>query len=147
MLPPALSQVFLNLLVNAAQAIEKQGRDPRSTTAIDTGVRCRIADTGSGIRPEDIQKVFDPFFTTKAVGKGTGMGLNISWKTIEEHGGTIQVDSTAGEGTVFTIRLPMVMEEPKKTTAGDQEDTGVWPVGGYGIMYYIDGNPEGTQVF
>ena len=66
-----------------------------------------IADTGCGIAPENLQKIFDPFFTTKGVGKGTGLGLSVSHGTIEAHGGTIEVESTVGEGTEFRIYLPL----------------------------------------
>ena len=72
----------------------------------NTGAEIIIQDTGSGIQPENMDKLFDPFFTTKEVGKGTGLGLSVSAGIIERHGGTVKVASTLGEGTSFTIWLP-----------------------------------------
>ena len=77
------------------------------SAAPDAKVEITIADTGCGIAPENLQKIFDPFFTTKGVGKGTGLGLSVSHGTIEAHGGTIEVESTVGEGTEFRIYLPL----------------------------------------
>lgn len=107
-LPSQLNQVFMNLLVNAAQSIETQGEITISTDAPtpDT-VRIRIADTGKGIAPEHINRLFEPFFTTKPVGKGTGLGLSISWGIIQKHHGKIDVASEVGKGTTFTITLPV----------------------------------------
>ncbi|HUV51088.1 MAG TPA: ATP-binding protein [Anaerolineae bacterium] len=105
--PQQLNQVFVNLLVNAAQAIEKQGEIRITTRALDGKVEIKISDTGKGIPKENLSKIFDPFFTTKEVGKGTGLGLNISYKIIKEHNGTIDVESTVGKGTTFTIRIPI----------------------------------------
>lgn len=102
-----LNQVFMNLLVNAAHAIPDQGEITIKTEATDDQVIVRISDTGSGIAPESIPRLFDPFFTTKPAGKGTGMGLSISHGIVEEHNGTITVDSQLGKGTTFTIRLPI----------------------------------------
>jgi two-component system NtrC family sensor kinase len=107
--PSQLNQVFLNLINNAAQAIETGTGQLTLTTRIeDAGhVAVEIADNGKGIPPEIMSKIFDPFFTTKAVGKGTGLGLSISYKIIEQHGGKISVDSTVGKGTRFTVVLPL----------------------------------------
>ncbi len=105
--PQQLNQVFANLLVNAAHAIEKQGEINIATRALDGKVEIKISDTGAGIPKENLSKIFDPFFTTKEVGKGTGLGLNISYKIIEGHNGTIDVESTVGKGTTFTIRIPI----------------------------------------
>jgi PAS domain S-box-containing protein len=105
--PQQLNQVFMNLLINAAQAISGQGDIAISTEASDRDIVVRFSDTGSGIPAENIPKLFDPFFTTKPVGKGTGLGLSISHGIIEKHHGTIAVESTLGKGTVFTIRLPL----------------------------------------
>jgi two-component system NtrC family sensor kinase len=103
--PQQLNQVFMNLLVNAAQAIEDRG-EIRITTRHDNGhVEIRISDTGCGMPPEVIPKIFDPFFTTKEVGKGTGLGLNVAHNIIKKHRGTIEVESEVGRGTKFTIRL------------------------------------------
>jgi two-component system, NtrC family, sensor kinase len=105
--PQQLNQVFMNLLVNAAQAIEKEGEITISTRVLDGRVEIKIGDTGSGIPKDNLSKIFDPFFTTKDVGKGTGLGLNMAYNIIKKHNGTIDVESEAGKGTVFTIRIPM----------------------------------------
>lgn len=102
-----LNQVFVNLLVNAAQAIEKGGEIRIATRALDGKVEIKISDTGSGIPEENLSKIFDPFFTTKEVGKGTGLGLNVAYNIIKKHKGTIDVESTVGKGTTFTIRIPL----------------------------------------
>lgn len=105
--PHQLNQVFMNLLVNAAQAIEKQGEIKIATTADDAYVEIKISDTGSGISKENISRIFDPFFTTKEAGKGTGLGLHLAYNIINKHNGTIGVESTVGEGTTFTVRIPV----------------------------------------
>ncbi len=103
-----LNQVFMNLLVNAAHAIEEQGVITiRTGTEGDDKVWVEISDTGSGITAENMKKIFDPFFTTKGVGKGTGLGLSLSYGIINKHGGTINVDSEVGKGTTFKILLPV----------------------------------------
>lgn len=104
--PQQINQVFMNLLVNASQAIEEKG-EVRVETSIEGGkVVVRISDTGSGIAPEAMNRIFDPFFTTKPVGKGTGLGLSISYEIIKKHGGHIGVESEVGKGTTFSIELP-----------------------------------------
>lgn len=103
--PQRLNQVFMNLLVNAAQAIKDRGEIKIATRAKDNHVIICISDTGSGIPPELMSKIFDPFFTTKEVGKGTGLGLNVAYNIIQGHKGTIEVDSEIGKGTIFTITL------------------------------------------
>jgi len=106
-LPQQLNQVFLNILVNAAHAIEKQGEVTVRTRNENDHITVAIHDTGCGI-PEAIRnRIFEPFFTTKAVGHGTGLGLSISYDIIKKHGGTIEVESSAADGTTFTIRLPI----------------------------------------
>jgi two-component system, NtrC family, sensor kinase len=105
--PQQLNQVFMNILVNAAQAIEKKGEIVIRTSRIDDQVEVKISDTGSGIDAQNLQKIFDPFFTTKDVGKGTGLGMNIAYNIVKKHHGTISVDSEVGKGTTFTIRLPV----------------------------------------
>jgi len=106
--PQQLNQVFMNILVNAAQAIEKQGEINITTRALEDGkVEITISDTGSGIPKENLSKIFDPFFTTKEVGKGTGLGLNVAYNIIKKHEGTIDVQSEVGKGTTFTIRIPV----------------------------------------
>lgn len=104
--PSQINQVFLNLITNAAQAIESEGDIAISTSQDEAHVRVTIADNGSGI-PEDIlEKIRDPFFTTKQVGEGTGLGLAIVEKIIESHGGELQIESEVGKGSAFTVVLP-----------------------------------------
>jgi len=105
--PQQLNQVFMNLLVNAAQAIKEKGEIRISTRAENGCIEIKIADTGVGIPPENIPKLFDPFFTTKEVGKGTGLGLHVSYSIVEKHDGTISVESEVGVGTTFTVRIPI----------------------------------------
>ena len=106
-LPQQMNQVFLNLLVNAAHAIETQGEVTIRTRHHEDRVTVAVHDTGCGI-PEAIKnRIFEPFFTTKEVGKGTGLGLSISYDIIKKHGGSIAVESSAGTGTTFTITLPV----------------------------------------
>jgi signal transduction histidine kinase len=103
-----LNQVFLNLLMNACDAIEKDGEIRITTRGTANGVRLEFHDDGPGI-PEDVQsRIFDPFFTTKPVGVGTGLGLSLSHGIIERHGGRIFVGSQPGRGTTFVIDLPLV---------------------------------------
>ena len=104
--PAKLNQVILNLLTNALQATEPGGTVTVSTSEQAGGPRIEVRDSGCGIPEAHLSKVFDPFFTTKPVGHGTGLGLSISYKIIEEHKGKIQVTSTVGSGTCFTIDLP-----------------------------------------
>ncbi|MFQ5570608.1 MAG: ATP-binding protein [Rhodothermales bacterium] len=110
--PGQLNQVFMNLLINAAQAIPDQGQITIETEVIETEVVIRISDTGVGIPPENLSKLFNPFFTTKPVNQGTGLGLSISYGIIEKHNGRIEVESEVGQGTTFTIYLPIVEEAP-----------------------------------
>jgi PAS domain S-box-containing protein len=105
--PQQLNQVFMNIFVNAAQAIEKRGEIRISTRADNGSVEVRIRDTGVGIPKENISKIFDPFFTTKEVGKGTGLGMNIVYNIIKKHNGTIDVESEVGKGTTFIIKIPV----------------------------------------
>jgi len=105
--PNQLNQVFMNLLVNAAQAIDGQGTITVRTYAEGEQVCVQIADTGKGIAPEHLERIFDPGFTTKGVGVGTGLGLSISYNIVQQHGGQILVESALGEGTTFTLKLPM----------------------------------------
>ncbi len=108
--PGQLNQVFLNLMMNACDAIEDEGRIVVKTRAVDSGVRLEFSDDGPGI-PEEVQsRIFDPFFTTKPVGAGTGLGLSLSHGILERHGGRILVDSEVGVGTTFALELPLVAE-------------------------------------
>ncbi|MGC4114263.1 MAG: ATP-binding protein [Myxococcales bacterium] len=104
--PGPLTQVFLNLLKNAAQAMEGPGTITVSSAAVDGGVEIRVADTGKGIPAEDLPKIFEPFYTTKPVGEGTGLGLAIVHGIVEKHGGRIACSSQPGQGTEFTLFLP-----------------------------------------
>jgi signal transduction histidine kinase len=105
--PQKLSQTFMNILINSAQAIEKKGKIAIATRLQDNAVRILFSDNGEGIEPENIKKIFDPFFTTKDVGKGTGLGLHVAYTIIKDHGGTIEVKSQKGKGTVMAITLPI----------------------------------------
>jgi len=125
-----INQVFLNIILNAIQAIRSQNRTDKGTIAIrtyatDDEVTCEIADDGPGIPAEIISKIFDPFFTTKPAGKGTGLGLSISYDIIvNKHKGKILVDSTVGKGAKFTIKLPIKVEKEncnKKTENYDEK--------------------------
>ena len=106
--PQQLNQVFMNLLVNAAQAIAKQGEIRIRTSHENNWILVSIADTGCGIAAENLTRIFDPFFTTKDVGQGTGLGLSISYDIIKKHGGDISVASEPGRGTTFTVKIPVV---------------------------------------
>jgi two-component system NtrC family sensor kinase len=105
--PQKLNQVFMNLLVNASHAIEKQGEITIKTRHEGNRLRIWISDTGCGIPPENLKKIFEPFFTTKEVGKGTGLGMSIAFEIIEQHQGTLSVTSEVGQGTTFLIDLPL----------------------------------------
>ncbi|MDQ3804047.1 MAG: response regulator [Acidobacteriota bacterium] len=102
-----LNQMWMNLLANAAQAVAGGGEVRVSTRLEGDAVQVSVGDTGPGIAPEHLNKIFDPFFTTKPVGEGTGLGLSITYGIVERHGGTISVESRPGEGTTFTIMLPV----------------------------------------
>ena len=121
--PQRLNQVFMNILVNAAQAIETRGEIRIRTRALEGEVEITISDTGVGIPKENLPRIFDPFFTTKEVGKGTGLGLNVAYNIIEKHGGSIEVKSEEGKGTAFTIRIPVnpEAEDPSQRGKGDHE--------------------------
>ena len=106
--PQQLNQVFMNLLVNAGQAIEKQGTITIITREVNGFIEVSVSDTGCGIPPEIRERIFEPFFTTKEVGKGTGLGLSITYDIVKKHGGEIIVESESGAGTTFTVRLPVV---------------------------------------
>jgi len=103
-----LNQVFLNLLVNAAQAIEERGEISIDVSATESEFMIVIRDTGSGIAAQDIRKIFEPFYTTKPVGTGTGLGLSLSYSIVQKHKGEIKVTSTLGVGTSFTVILPIL---------------------------------------
>ena len=106
-----INQVFMNLLVNAAHAIEEHGTITLSSGVRDGEAWVEVADSGKGISPEHLKRLFEPFFTTKPVGSGTGLGLSLSFGIIKKHGGRIDVQSTEGEGTRFTVWLPLKQAE------------------------------------
>ncbi|MBI4042909.1 MAG: hypothetical protein HY391_05480 [Deltaproteobacteria bacterium] len=105
--PGQLNQVWMNLLTNAIQAIEGRGTVTISTEALENEVRVTLSDTGHGIPEEILPKIFDPFFTTKGMGKGTGLGLTISYGIVRQHGGNMLVSSEGGKGTTVTVTLPL----------------------------------------
>ncbi|KCZ73334.1 histidine kinase,HAMP domain-containing protein,histidine kinase [Candidatus Methanoperedens nitroreducens] len=105
--PSQLQQVFLNIIINAVQAMPKGGRLSVSAGEANGFVEVSISDTGVGIPEESLGKIFDPFFTTKKVGEGTGLGLSICLGIVEKHEGEIKVNSKVGEGSTFTVRLPV----------------------------------------
>ena len=106
-LPFQINQVLLNLFVNAAQAMGKIGTITIRTWCERDEACVEIADTGRGIEPAHLKRIFEPFFTTKPVGQGTGLGLSVSYGIVKKHGGRIEVASTVGTGTTFTVRLPV----------------------------------------
>ena len=112
-LPPVLGsatrlqQVFLNLFMNARDAMPNGGMLEVRTGAQNGSVEIEVSDTGTGIPPENLQRIFDPFFTTKATGRGTGLGLSVSYGIIKEHAGKVEVRSTPGKGTSFRLEFPV----------------------------------------
>jgi signal transduction histidine kinase/DNA-binding response OmpR family regulator len=112
-LPTQLNQVFMNILINAAQSIKERGKITIKTYSEGERVFIEISDTGIGIPEGSLTKIFDPFFTTKEPGKGTGLGLSIVYNIIKKHNGDIKVRSKVGEGTTFTIELPVEMSIPE----------------------------------
>lgn len=107
-----LQQVFINIILNALDAMPQGGTLGIRLAREDGSAVVRISDTGTGIRPELLSRIFDPFFTTKGVGKGTGLGLSISYAIVKEHDGRIEVQSEVGRGSTFTITLPVGREAP-----------------------------------
>jgi signal transduction histidine kinase len=101
-----LQQVFLNLFLNARDAMPRGGWLSVATRVEDGHVVAEIADTGSGIPSDQLARIYDPFFTTKAIGRGTGLGLSITYGIVREHDGAIRCDSAVGQGTRFTLTLP-----------------------------------------
>ena len=107
-----ITQVLMNLFLNASYACEENGeldiRTYQTTINKDQWIIIKVQDNGKGMAPEVVKKIFDPFFTTKPVGVGTGLGLSVSFGIIDKHGGTIKVHSEEGQGTTFTILLPLI---------------------------------------
>jgi signal transduction histidine kinase len=102
-----LQQVFLNLFLNARDAMPKGGWLTIRTRGGADHATIEVADTGSGISADHLSRIYDPFFTTKDIGKGTGLGLSITYGILQEHGGTITCESSIGQGTRFTLTLPL----------------------------------------
>ena len=117
-LPSQLNQVFMNLLVNAAHAIDETGLITIRTGSNDDHVWVEVEDSGRGIPPENLGRIFEPFFTTKPVGKGTGLGLSLSYGIVKKHGGHIEVSSQINKGTTFRVVLPR-HRSPLTTTKAD----------------------------
>jgi two-component system, NtrC family, sensor kinase len=117
-LPAQLNQVFMNLLVNAAHAIQGQGTIRVRTGAAGDEVWVEITDTGAGIPEEIRNKIFDPFFTTKPVGKGTGLGLSISYGIVQKHRGRIEVESQVAQGSTFRVVLPATSDQGTARPSG-----------------------------
>jgi signal transduction histidine kinase len=103
-----LQQVFLNLFLNARDAMEAGGILEIETSSDESGVHIDVMDTGHGIAPENLHRIFDPFFTTKGAKKGTGLGLSVSYGIMQEHNGAIEVFQRAGGGTRFRLEFPGV---------------------------------------
>ena len=102
-----LQQVFLNLFLNARDAMPKGGWLTIVTREGAESATVEVADTGSGIPPDHLSRIYDPFFTTKEIGRGTGLGLSITYGIVQEHGGTIACESNVGKGTRFSLTLPL----------------------------------------
>jgi len=116
-----VNQVFMNILDNAAQAIEGNGNIYIRTKLADDQAIIEFEDTGPGIDEDVLPKIFDPFFTTKPVGEGTGLGLSICYKIIKSHNGSLEVESEKGKGTKFVIKLPINWSGPSLTENQDEE--------------------------
>ena len=115
--PSQLNQVFMNLMVNAAQALDNRGTIILRTKYQKNQVIVEIEDSGSGIKPEHLKRLFDPFFTTKPIGTGTGLGLSVSYSIIKKHNGEITVDNQLNKGTCFRICLPIKQPAKLKDSA------------------------------
>jgi signal transduction histidine kinase len=108
-----IRQVLINLLMNAGHAVGKKGNIGLSTEYLreDNKVAIKVADTGYGVKKNDLPRIFDPFFTTKPTGEGTGLGLSVSYGIVKSHGGEILVESAPGEGALFTVIIPVISPE------------------------------------
>jgi signal transduction histidine kinase len=113
-MPSQINQVFLNMITNAAQAMDDEGKLTIRSVAKPNVVEVSFEDTGHGIPDDVLPKIFDPFFTTKPVGEGTGLGLSIVHKIIQGHGGAIRVKSQVGKGTTFFVELPIAQKPAAK---------------------------------
>ncbi|MBI5140836.1 MAG: response regulator [Nitrospirae bacterium] len=139
-----LTQVMMNLILNARDAMNGEGTVEIRTSRVPSGdggqefARLDVADTGSGISEEHIAKIFDPFFTTKEVGKGTGLGLSIVYSIVKAHGGQVEVKSRAGEGTTFSLYLPLVDAGITETLEPLPEQFGVDSAGGHETILFVE---------
>lgn len=120
-----INQVLLNILLNAVQAVSENGHIWITTRAEDEWMTIKIRDDGHGIPEEIIGRVFDPFFTTRPKGEGTGLGLSVSYGIVQEHGGTIEVNSRPGEGAEFVVRLPAVAKVSAGAAGTDEGNENV----------------------
>jgi signal transduction histidine kinase len=107
--------VFINLLLNAINAMPNGGTIEVFVERTAGEVLARVTDTGEGISPEDFDKIFDPFYTKSPPGKGTGLGLSICYSIVDQHRGSIGVDSQKGEGSTFTVKLPLLFPTEKES--------------------------------
>ena len=117
MLPESIQQVVINLIINAVDAMENVGQPRLGLRVYRSNGWCalEVSDNGHGITEENRKRLFEPFFTTKPVGKGTGLGLSITYSLVQAHGGRLDVESTPGKGTRFTVRLPVTSDVPSAT--------------------------------
>ena len=111
-----MQQVFLNLFLNARDAMPSGGWLTVSSRVEGESAVIEVADTGCGILPEHLSRIYDPFFTTKTVGQGTGLGLSVTYGVVQEHQGTIECASRPGQGTRFTLTLPLAAAGRKPVT-------------------------------
>jgi signal transduction histidine kinase len=105
--PGKLQQVFLNLFLNAKDAMVDGGELRIRAGVVDSRLEIIVSDTGTGISRDNVKKIYDPFFTTKSAGKGTGLGLSVSYGIVQEHSGIISVESRLGSGTSFRLEFPL----------------------------------------
>jgi two-component system NtrC family sensor kinase len=124
-----LQQVFVNLSLNACEAMPGGGTLLVSTSRDHGGVVVKVTDTGCGIKESQLDQIFEPFFTTKPVGKGTGLGLSVSYGIVQQHGGSLEVESQEGKGTTFTVVLPGAKDEGEELGVGEDGE-GEWRSGG-----------------
>jgi hypothetical protein len=113
-----LQQVFLNLFLNARDAMPRGGWLSVATRVEGDRIVAEVADTGSGIPSEHLARIYDPFFTTKSIGRGTGLGLSITYGIVHEHEGTIGCESAVGQGTRFILKLPMAPAVERASRVG-----------------------------
>lgn len=138
--PYQLQQVFLNLIGNAHQAMAENGGGVLTVQSerVDDEIQIRIGDTGPGIPQHLLGRIFDPFFTTKPVGKGTGLGLSICFNILQDHGGTIWVDSVPGQGCTFQLMLPVAVGDTELMTIDDATGVEIGPGRAYRILVVDD---------